>query len=140
MTKTVKVNISGLKEIRKIDERLTSYNVEMTEVTGGTFWKEYTPEEIADAFSVKIDLGLRGGMLVTNPIPEEYSMDPTVINKAIDDAVAECDALGIKGKDTTPFLLSKIKDITGGDSLASNIQLVYNNARLASEIAKSLVT
>ena len=66
-------------------------------------------------------------------------MDPAVINKAIDDAVAECERLGIKGKDTTPFLLSKIKDITGGDSLANNIQLVYNNARLASEIAKSLV-
>lgn len=98
-----------------------------------------TPEEIADAFSAKIDLGLRGGMLVTNPIPEEYSMDPAVINSAIDNAVAECESLGIKGKDTTPFLLSKIKDITGGDSLASNIQLVYNNARLASAIAKSLV-
>ena len=94
--------------------------------------------EIADAFRVKLDLGLCGGMLVTNPIPEEYSMDSSRINGAIDEAVAECERLGIRGKDTTPFLLSKIKDITGGDSLASNIQLVYNNARLASAIACEL--
>ncbi len=97
-----------------------------------------TPAEIAEAFRVKLELGLRGGMLVTNPIPEEYSMDPAVISRAIDDAVAQACALGIKGKETTPFLLAKIKDITGGDSLDSNIRLVYNNARLASEIAKEL--
>ncbi len=97
-----------------------------------------TPSEIADAFSVKLELGLRGGMLVTNPIPEEYSMDADIINSAIDKAIAECESLGIKGKETTPFLLAKIKDITGGDSLASNIQLVYNNAALAAEIAVEL--
>lgn len=96
-------------------------------------------KEIAEAFAIKRALSLRGGMLVTNPIPEEYSMDPTVINAAIDKAVKECEGLGIKGKETTPFLLAKIKDITGGDSLASNIRLVYNNALLASEIAKELV-
>lgn len=65
-------------------------------------------------------------------------MDATVINKAIDEAVAESVKLGIHGKDTTPFLLAKIKDITGGDSLASNIQLVYNNARLAAKTAVEL--
>ena len=65
-------------------------------------------------------------------------MDPDVINKAINDAVEEAKALGIHGKETTPFLLAKIKDITGGDSLASNIQLVYNNARLAARTAKAL--
>ncbi len=97
-----------------------------------------TPKEIADVFSVKLELGLRGGMLVTNPIPEEYSMDANVINQAIDKAIAECEALGIKGKETTPFLLAKIKEITGGDSLASNIQLVFNNAALASAIAVEL--
>ena len=80
-------------------------------------------------------MGLRGGMLVTNPIPEEYSMDADVINKAIDEAVAEAKEQGIHGKETTPFLLAKIKDITGGDSLDSNIQLVYNNARLAAQTA-----
>ena len=65
-------------------------------------------------------------------------MDPEVINKAIDEAVAESKALGIHGKQTTPFLLAKIKDITGGDSLASNIKLVYNNAKLAAQIAGEL--
>ena len=65
-------------------------------------------------------------------------MDPVRINKAIDEAVAEANKLGIKGKETTPFLLAKIKDITGGDSLASNIQLVLNNARLAAKVAALL--
>ena len=98
-----------------------------------------TPAELAKAFYVKQDMGLGGGMLVTNPIPEEYSMDHDVISKAIDEAVAEANRLGIHGKETTPFLLAKIKDITGGDSLASNIQLVYNNARLAAKTACELV-
>ena len=98
-----------------------------------------TPAELAKAFYVKQDMGLGGGMLVTNPIPEEYSMDHEVINKAIDEAVAEANRLGIHGKETTPFLLAKIKDLTGGDSLASNIQLVYNNARLAAKTACELV-
>ena len=97
-----------------------------------------TPDEIAASFRAKIDMGLKGGMLVTNPIPEEYSMDPAVINKAIDEAVAEANAKGIHGKQTTPFLLAKIKDITGGDSLASNIRLVYNNAKLAAQVAAKL--
>ena len=77
-------------------------------------------------------------MLVVNPIPEEYSMDADVINKAIDDAIEEAKAQGIKGKETTPFLLAKIKDITGGSSLAANIQLVYNNVRVAAQIAANL--
>ena len=98
-----------------------------------------TPAELAKAFYVKQDMGLGGGMLVTNPIPEEYSMDHEVINKAIDEAIEEAKAAGIHGKETTPFLLAKIKDITGGDSLASNIQLVYNNARLAAKTAGELV-
>ena len=97
-----------------------------------------TPAELARAFYVKQDMGLGGGMLVTNPIPEEYSMDHEVINKAIDEAVAEANAQGIHGKETTPFLLAKIKDLTGGDSLASNIQLVYNNAKLAAATACEL--
>lgn len=94
-----------------------------------------TPKEIADTWNAKLDLGLQGGILVTNPIPEKYSMDPAVINAAIDKAVEKSKELGIKGKDTTPFLLAEIKDITGGDSLDSNIELVFNNATLASKIA-----
>ena len=97
-----------------------------------------TPKEIAESMKAKEDMGLEGGMLVTNPIPEEYSMDVEVIGEAIDRAVKEAEDLGVKGKDITPFLLDKIQKITGGDSLASNIQLVLNNARLASQIAVEL--
>jgi len=97
-----------------------------------------TPEEIAAAFKAKLDMGMKGGMLVTNPIPDEYAMPADVINKAIDEAIAESVKLGIHGKETTPFLLAKVKDLTGGDSLASNIQLVLNNARLAAKIAAAL--
>ena len=96
-----------------------------------------TPQEVADAFAAALGLNL-GGMLVTNPIPDEFAMDPDVINKAIDDAVAEAKAQGIHGKQTTPFLLAKVKELTGGDSLDSNIHLVYNNAKLAAKIAVCL--
>ena len=96
-----------------------------------------TPQEVADAFAAARRLNL-GGMLVTNPIPDEFAMDPDVINKAIDDAVAEAKAQGIHGKQTTPFLLAKVKELTGGDSLDSNIHLVYNNAKLAAQIAVCL--
>lgn len=97
-----------------------------------------TPEELAAAFKAKIDCGLKGGMLVTNPIPEEFSMPKEVIDKAIDQALREMDEAGIHGKQCTPFLLAKVKDLTGGESLASNIQLVLNNARLAAKTAKAL--
>lgn len=104
----------------------------------GVDYKLDTPLELATAFHVKQEVGLKGGMLVTNPIPEEFSMEPAVINKAIDEAVAESRRQGIHGKDTTPFLLAKVKEITGGDSLDSNIQLVFNNARLAAKTAVEL--
>ena len=97
-----------------------------------------TPEALAKAFHVKLELGLRGGMLVTNPIPEQYSMDKAVIDKAIDTALAEAKAQGVHGKAVTPFLLARVKELTGGDSLDSNIQLVYNNARLAAATAAEL--
>ena len=97
-----------------------------------------TPEECARAFHVQQTIGMKGGMLVTNPIPEEYAMDDAVINKAIDEAIDEMNAKGIHGKEATPFLLAKVKDLTGGDSLDSNIHLVFNNARVASQIASCL--
>lgn len=105
----------------------------------GVDYRIDTAKELADAFNAKIDMGLQGGMLVTNPIPEEYSMDADVINAAIDKAIAESVEKGIKGKETTPFLLAKVKEITGGDSLDSNIQLVFNNARLAAQTAKEML-
>jgi len=97
-----------------------------------------TPEEIAAAFQAKLDCGLQGGMLVTNPIPEAYSMDAAYINENIDAAIRECNEKGIHGKATTPFLLDKIQKLTGGKSLEANIQLVYNNARLGAAIAKAM--
>ena len=102
---------------------------------------DYAIKDTKDAAKIikaKRDLKLDGGVLITNPIPEKYSMDPEVINKAIDEAVKEMDAQGIKGKDCTPYLLAKIAEITGGSSLDSNIQLVYNNAAVGAEIAKEL--
>ena len=97
-----------------------------------------TPAELAKAFHVKRELGMRGGLLVTNPIPEEYSMDKAVIDKAIAEAVEDAKKDGIHGKATTPYLLAKLKDLTGGDSLDSNIQLVFNNARLGAAAAVEL--
>ena len=93
------------------------------------------PKEIAEVLKNKWDMQIDGGVLVTNPIPDEYSLDEEVMNKAIDDALIEMDKLGITGKKVTPFLLSKIKDITEGESLKSNIKLVLNNCKLASLIA-----
>ena len=94
-----------------------------------------TPEDLAAIFQAQRDLGLKTGMLVTNPIPQQYAMDKAVIDKAIDQALAESHEQGIHGKETTPFLLARVKDLTGGNSLESNIQLVYNNARLAAKTA-----
>lgn len=104
----------------------------------GVDYRLDTPAEVASAFHVKRELGLEGGMLVTNPIPEKYSMDHEVINAAIDKAVAEANEQGVHGKAVTPFLLARVKELTGGDSLESNIQLVYNNAALAADTAVEL--
>lgn len=97
-----------------------------------------TPEEIASALRAQRHLGFPGGMLITNPIPKEYAMEPSVINGAIDQALREAGDQGIKGKETTPFLLARVAELTSGDSLASNIQLVYNNVALAAKIAVAL--
>ena len=94
-----------------------------------------TPQELAQILKTHHQLGLKGGILVTNPIPAEYSMDAAEINAVIDRAIAEANQLGIHGKETTPFLLAKVKEITGGDSLQANIRLVFNNARLAAQTA-----
>lgn len=105
------------------------------------FKVDYTvdsPEEIAAILKAKWDLGLKGGLVVANPIEEKYQMDYDTITAAIDKAVIEAEEKGIKGKDSTPFLLSKVKEITGGDSLESNIMLVYNNALLGAKIAVEL--
>lgn len=93
------------------------------------------PSELALALKAKWDLHLNGGFVIANPIPEKYEMDFDVITDAINKAVEEAEKLGIKGKESTPFLLAKVKELTGGDSLESNIELVYNNAKLAAKLA-----
>lgn len=93
-----------------------------------------SPEEIAEAIKVKRELGLNGGVIIANPVPEEFSMDKNIIDKAIEASLIKADKNNIKGKDVTPFLLSEINNITGGTSLESNIRLVMNNAKLAAEI------
>ena len=128
-TKGVPVIGYGTEELPAFYTRKSGFKVD---------YRLDTPQELADAFRVKLETGLGGGMLVTNPIPEEYSMDPDRINAAIDQAVAESVQKGIHGKETTPFLLARIKDITGGDSLEANIALVLNNARLAARTAALL--
>lgn len=96
-----------------------------------------TPEEIAKMMKTKWDLGLNGGVLITNPIPEEYSLDEKIMNKAIDEAIESANNEGISRKEITPYLLDKIQKITSGTSLESNIKLVHNNCKLASLICKA---
>ena len=125
-TKGVPVIGYGTEELPAFYTRRSGFGVD---------YRVDSPQELAKTFRVSKDLGLRGGMLVTNPIPEEYAMPLETINAAIDQAIAECNVKGIHGKETTPFLLARVAEITGGDSLASNIRLVYNNAALAAKTA-----
>ncbi len=104
----------------------------------GVDYKIDSVKELSDAIKAKWDLGLKGGLIIGNPIPEEYQMDYNVISKAIEAALKESEEKGIRGKESTPFLLAKIKEITGGDSLESNIRLVYNNAGLGADLAVEL--
>ena len=94
-----------------------------------------TPLDIAKIVKEKRDYKLDGGVLVCDPIPEQYSLAPEYINKEIDKALLEMEKLGIKGKDETPFLLAKIVELTGGKSLETNIHLILNNAELGAKIA-----
>jgi pseudouridine-5'-phosphate glycosidase len=97
-----------------------------------------TAAEIAAAMDTKREMGLSGGMVVANPIPARHALEDDEIDIVIDEALEEMGRLGITGKDTTPFLLAKIAERTGGRSLVANIELVINNARLAAEIASAL--
>ena len=102
------------------------------------FGVDYNLKDAAEAAKImktKWDLGLKGGMLIGNPIPEEYALDFDEMEKVINQALAMAKEQGIRGKATTPFLLARIKEISNGVSFASNLQLAYNNARVASKIA-----
>ena len=125
-TKGVPVIGYGTEELPAFYTRQSGFKVD---------YRMDTPQELAKAFKTQNDLGFPGGMLVTNPIPEEYAMPLETINAAIDQAIAECNEKGIHGKETTPFLLARVAELTGGDSLASNIRLVFNNAKIAAQTA-----
>ena len=98
-------------------------------------YKMNSPQEIAELLQVKWATGLNGGVVIANPVPESYALDEQIMKNAIEQALAEQQKAGIKGKDSTPFLLAKVKELTSGQSLVSNIELVLNNARLAAQIA-----
>ncbi len=107
---------------------------------GSQFKVDYRLDDaasIAQVMYAKWAMALRGGMVIANPIPERYAMPSAAIDAAIEQALAEATAQQISGKQATPFLLARVCELTGGDSLASNIQLVLNNARLASAIAQA---
>lgn len=127
-TKGVPVIGYKTKELPAFYTKKSGFNVD---------YKMDTPEQIAKTLKAKWDVNLKGGVVIANPIPEEFAMDFDTITTAINNAVAEAEEKGIKGKNSTPFLLAKVKEITKGKSLESNIQLVFNNAKLASKIAKS---
>ena len=125
-TKGVPVIGYGTKELPAFYTRQSGFGVD---------YRIDTTQELAKAFKTQNELGFQAGMLVANPIPEEYAMPLETITAAIDQAIAESVEQGIKGKETTPFLLARVAELTGGNSLASNIQLVYNNAKVAAQTA-----
>ena len=128
-TKGVPVIGYGTEELPAFYTRKSGFGVD---------YRVDSPEELAAMFAAQRDLGYKGGMLVTNPIPEEYAMPKDVIDAAIEQALRECKEQGVHGKETTPFLLARVVELTGGDSLESNIQLVLNNARVAARTAAAL--
>ncbi len=128
-TKGVPVIGYGSYELPAFYTRSSGFNVD---------YRVDSPEELAGLFRAQRELGYKGGMLVANPIPEEYAMDKAVIDAAIEQALRECREQGVRGKDTTPFLLARVAELTGGDSLESNIKLVLNNAKVAALTASAL--
>ena len=128
-TKGVPVLGYGTEELPAFYTRQSGFSVD---------YRVDSPEELAAIYRAQRDMDYRGGMLVTNPIPAEYAMDKAVIDKAIDEALRAAEEQGIRGKETTPFLLAKVVELTGGDSLESNIKLVLNNAALAAKTAACL--
>jgi pseudouridine-5'-phosphate glycosidase len=91
--------------------------------------------EVAAIAKAKWDLGLKGGLVVGNPIPDKYAMDFDQMQVTIEKAIAKANALKVRGKNITPFLLAEIKDLTGGESFESNVALALNNAMVASLVA-----
>ncbi|MBQ3481973.1 MAG: pseudouridine-5'-phosphate glycosidase [Oscillospiraceae bacterium] len=128
-TKGVPVIGYGTDELPAFYTRQSGFRVD---------YRADSPEELAAMFRAQRALGYRGGMLVTNPIPEQYAMPKAVIDAAIEQALRECEEQGVRGKETTPFLLARVVALTCGESLESNIRLVLNNASLAARTAGAL--
>lgn len=97
--------------------------------------KADTVDELVNIMKSKWDLGIGGSILIANPIPKAFEADPKVINAAIENALIRAKEAGVAGKEITPFILSHVSEATGGDSLAANVALVENNARLGAKIA-----
>lgn len=101
----------------------------------GVDYRVDTPKQIAQLLKTQWELGLQSGAVIANPVPAEHQLDASIMEEAIANALADAERQGVKGKAITPFLLARIEQLTGGQSLAANIELVCNNARLAGEVA-----
>jgi len=150
-TTSVAVVCAGIKSILDLPKTLEYLETVGVEVLGyktDTLPEFYTtgrkykvnynmesPQAIASLINCKWQADMNGGVVIANPIPAEYAMDYDAINNAIDSAVASMNKANITGYEQTPYLLKTVKDNTGGKSLDANIQLVYNNAKLAAQIA-----
>jgi pseudouridine-5'-phosphate glycosidase len=99
-----------------------------------------TPKEIAEIARIHWQMGFNSAVLVANPLPENEALSPLVVDGAIEQALDEAQALGLRGQGVTPFLLKRVSELTGGDSLRANLALLLNNARLAAQIACTLPT
>ena len=109
-----------------------------TRKSGLTVPKVQSETDVARIYAEKDRIGVKSAILVANPIPQEYEIEKSIVDKWIDQAVKEASEQGIKGKALTPFLLSRIVEISGGRALSANIELVKNNARVAARIAKAM--
>ncbi len=126
------------KGVPLIGVNTTEFPAFFTSKSGYKVAYSMNPEEIAEVIYAKNMLQLEGGVLVANPIPEELEADSDMIQKAIDEALHQADKEGISGKDITPYLLAKVNELTEGKSLEANLHLVYNNAKVGSQVAVAL--
>jgi pseudouridine-5'-phosphate glycosidase len=144
----VSAGVKSILDIAKTLEYLETKGVEVIGYQTDLFPAFYTrtspykvdyrldsAEEVARLMHAKFDSGLEGGILIANPIPKEHSLPEALMEEAIQKALASMQEKGIKGKEITPYLLSEVKALTGGQSLASNIALMEHNARIAAHIA-----
>jgi len=126
------------RPVGEVLERYT-FNPGRINVGSGGVGRNNDEVEAANIIRAMQDLGLGGGMIIANPIPKEYALSMEYMNEMIEEAVMAAEKEGIKGKKLTPYLLGRIKELTGGESLRANIELVKDNARVGAKIAHELV-